>query len=188
MRKFQEPVTTGRSLPVGHLEYSSCVGAKVAEAVPLRTQCAQWGIRHVRADFVTRGTLSEVGPDYVVVIRSDLKTCIGITSPLKCPADSTLPEDRECSVCLNAQIPSCLAHKLLPTLSTLSPSPYVQSDVWLLKVPKMAQGPRRAVGRHQVVSLNGKCLPNLAFSRWSVRVTCQGPYGRMKQHTLSAGG
>lgn len=123
MREFQEPVATGRSLPVGHLEYSSCVGAKVAEAVPLRTQCAQWGIRHVRADFVTRGTLSEVGPDYVVVIRSDLKTCIGITSPLKCPADSTLPEDRECSVCLNAQIPSCLAHMLLPTLSTLRPLP-----------------------------------------------------------------
>lgn len=49
-RTIQEPVTAGRSLPVGHLKYSSCVGAEVAKAVPLRAQCAQRGVRNVRAD------------------------------------------------------------------------------------------------------------------------------------------
>lgn len=54
MQPIQEPVRAGHSFPVRHHEYPSCVGAKVAKAVSLRTQCAQWSVRHVRAIYELR--------------------------------------------------------------------------------------------------------------------------------------
>lgn len=76
-------------------------------------------------------------------------TCCGrhgaVDPPSYCPSDFTLPKDLECSLRLHAH---------------LSSSPFSRSYTRFvrLKVPEMAQGPRRAVGRHQVVSPGGKTL------------------------------